>query len=430
MSCIDSASVSDLTETDPGTGAARPASLSTGALLEEIPELAGLDPADPYPDYSKILGPPILVADGSAAVITRFETCSQLLRDQNVSSSRETSPVFRGMSSSFFNVLDPPEHTRIRGMVSRAFTPRSVELLRPWLEGKVGDLLDQAGDEPYDVVGGLAYPLPLVAICQLLDIPDQDRDRVMGWSMPITFGADLLVGRRSRDEQRAYRGALRAFRLYLQDLIERRASAPGDDLISTLATPDQHGDRLGTREIITTAMGLLIAGHETTVSTIAHGVLAMTRAPELVEAVAEDEQFAESFVEEVLRYDTPVQATLRVAKVGMRLDGVRIKAGCALLLLLGAANRDPRQFSEPDTFDVERTNNRTHLGFGAGPHFCVGASLGRLESVLALRTFAGRVREPRVAPGGAVYAKSMMLRTLSSLTLEPIRASTLRSTST
>ena len=402
-----------------GGQATAAASMSTGALLAEVPGLRGLDPADPYPQYASILGPPVVLAGGNAAVITRYATCAQLLRDQTISSRRETSPVFRGMSSSFFNVLDPPEHTRIRGMVSKSFTPRSVEQLRPWLEAKVSELLGDAELDGFDVVGGLAYPLPLEAICQLLDIPAGDRHKVMAWSAPITFGADLLAGRRSRDDQRAYRAGLRDFRLYLQELIEEREGKPGHDLLSRLARPDENGDRLGNREIITTAMGLLIAGHETTVSTIAHGALAMAREPVLAERVASDDAFVDALVDEVLRFDTPVQATLRVATQDMSLDGVDVPAGCALLLLLGAANRDPDQFSDPDTFDVDRTNNRTHLSFGAGPHFCVGAALGRLEAVLALRELARRLPRPQVVSGGTVYAKSMMLRTLTRLELRP-----------
>jgi cytochrome P450 len=395
------------------------AALSTGALFDEIPALRHLDPADPYVAYREIAGEPLVVAGGDVVILTRWADCNYVLRHPDVSLRRNVTPAFRGLTSSFMNVLDPPEHTRIRSIVNKAFTPRSVELLKPWLQDQVHELLDASADAtPFDVIEGLAYPLPLNAICQLLGVPIEDRRMIMGWSRPITIGADLLGGRRSREDQSLYRSTLRSFRLYTRELVEERRRSPGGDLLSRLIFTEVMGDRLTDREVMTTVMGLLITGHETTVSLIGHGAIALARHPALREHVAVDEAFADLFVEELLRYDSPVQATLRVAARDLSIGGVDIRAGSAILALLGAANRDLDQFSEADTFDVHRSNNRSHLAFGGGPHYCVGAPLGRLEARIAVGAMAGRWVNPRVRLQGVSYDKSVMLRTQSRLELD------------
>src|SRR3954451_25185281 len=237
------------------------AALSTGPLFDEIRPLRELDPADPYDGYRKILGEPLVVAGGDVVILTRWADCNHILRHPDVSLRRNATPAFRGLSSSFMNVLDPPEHTRIRSIVNKAFTPRSVELLKPWLQDQVDELLDAGyAAPPFDVIDGLAYPLPLNAICELLGVPAEDRRMVMGWSRPITYGADLLAGRRPRDVQLLYRSTIREFRLWTDALVEQRRRAPGADLLSRLIFTEVLGDRLTPREVNTTVMGLLITG--------------------------------------------------------------------------------------------------------------------------------------------------------------------------
>lgn len=402
----------------PARAVAPTATLSTGALFDEIPALRDLDPADPYPAYAEIFGPPIVVAGGAAAVVTRHATCAQLLRHGDVSARRDASPVFRGFTSSDFSIMDPPEHTRIRRVVNRVFTARSIQLLEPWLRRRVDELLDEVDGRGFDVIEELAYPLPLEVICQLLGVPDEHRAQVMEWSKPIAVGVDLLGGRRSREEQRAYRSTVRDFRRLLEALTDARRESPQDDLLSRLSAPDDSGDVLTRREVLNTASNLLIAGHETTVSLIGHGVVALVENPHLREGVARDLEAAQAFVEEVLRFESPIQAQLRVARTDMTLDGVEIRAGCALLLMLGAANRDPDQFPRPARFDPSRPSNRTHLAFGAGVHFCVGAPLARMEGRLALSAIASRAVNPRLRAGGLTYAPRLMLRTPDQLLLD------------
>ncbi len=395
------------------SGSPQTAVISTGALFDEIPALANLDPADPYAAYAQLFGAPLVAAGGSVVVVTRYHECYELLRHPHVMNRRDTSPAFRGLTASFMHMMDPPEHTRIRSIVNKALTRRSVEALKPWLEREVHRLLDRPPSAVgrYDVITELAYPLPLNAICQMLDVPMADRGAITGWSRSITYGSDLLAGRRSTIDQHEFRTAIGAFRRYIQKLTEERRRAPKDDLLSRLILAEETGDRLTDREITWTAIGLLVTGHETTVSLIAHGAIALSRHPEMVDRVATDEDFADAFIEEILRYDSPVQAAVRIAAEDLRVDTVDVRADSALLLILGAANRDPDQFADPDSFDVDRRNNRTHLAFGGGPHFCPGAALSRLETRLALMALAQRFVNPRLDADGVRYRKGTMMRT-------------------
>jgi cytochrome P450 len=393
------------------TSPSRTAAIPTGALIDEIPALRNLDPADPYSAYRAIFGEPLVVAGGDVVILTRYADCNEILRHPDVTMRRSAATAFRGLQSSFLHNLDPPEHTRIRRVANKAFSPRSVEQLRPWLEDQVHALLDAAPAAPFDVIAGLAYPLPLNAICEMFGLPVEDRPKITTWSRCISKNFDFLAGRRSRDEQLLLRSAFLDFRRYLRDAVEQRRQSPGDDLLSRLMRADDTGDRLSEKDIVWTALGLLVTGHETTVSTVGHGAVALVDHPEWRDSVARDDAFADSFVEEVLRYDSPVQTTLRVAARDLSIGGVDVHAGAVILVLLGAANRDPDQFRDPDTFDVHRANNRTHLAFGGGPHYCVGATLGRLETRIAMVALATRLLNPRGRPGGVHYDTGILTRT-------------------
>lgn len=403
------------------TGARVPAtaSLASGALFESVPALAELNAADPYPAYESLYGAPVEAAGGDVVIVTRFAECVQLLRHPDVTSERQGSPAFRGVPSSNLNLMDPPEHTRIRGLVSDAFTPRSIEALRTWLEDLVHDLLDRADtSEFFDVVPGLAYPLPVYAICQLLNVPAEDRDMLMGWSKAITPGVDLLAGRRSREQQSAYRLGMTSFRHYINELAERRRAAPGDDLLTRLIMSAHTGDELTRREISANAINLLIAGHETTVGLIGAGAITLVQRPDLRDRLAADPALAEAFVEEVLRYHSPVQGVVRMAAKDLIIGGVSVRAGTALLLILAAANRDPEQFEDPNEFRIDRPNNRTHMAFAIGRHFCLGAPLARLEGRIALSAMAARLVNPRVRPDGISFGSGIMLRSPSRLEID------------
>lgn len=394
------------------TEPARSGTLAMGSIFEQVPALAGLDPADPYAVYDTIFGDPFLVEQGDVAVVTRYSQCFELLRHPKVMSSQRNSTAFRGLNSSLMHSLDPPEHTRIRSVVNKALTRRSVDALAPWLLNEVHSLIDAAAGGPtFDVIGGLAYPLPLNTICQMLGFPLADRELIVEWGRPISYGIDVLAGRRSREEQKANRTAGRDFRRYIEKLIEERRREPGDDLLSRLVFAEQTiGEPLTDREIAHAAMLLLIAGHETTVSTVAHGAMALADHPELAAQVAADPNVAEAFVDEVLRFYSPLQVIWRVAAEDLTVGPLEVPAGAALVLLLGAANRDGDQFEEPNRFDIFRSNNRTHIDFGGGHHFCPGASLGKLEARLALSALAGRLVNPRLDASTVTYRKGVMMR--------------------
>ena len=385
--------------------------------------------ADPYPLYAQVRDTgPIPVADGLVTVFARYGDCEAVLRHPEARSDRRRSVLFSRAAGSPgavpwveqtppFLFLDPPDHTRLRRLVSQAFTARRVERLRPSIERLVADLLDAAGDE-FEVVEGLAYPLPLTVIADLLGVPREDTPRLREWSVVLTRALDpslALTGRPA--EGLAERvAAMNEFREYFSALTELRRREPRDDLLSALVAAEEGGDRLSLEELLTTCVLLLVAGHETTVNLIANGVLALVRHPEQFALLAADPAAAPAVVEEVLRYDPPVQLTARVAGSDLTVGGVELAPGTLALLLLAAAGRDPAVNPDPDRFDVRRPSPR-HLAFGHGIHFCLGVPLARLEAQIALAEFARRFPAATPAVGELRYRDAVTLRGLAELTV-------------
>jgi cytochrome P450 len=384
--------------------------------------------AEPYPLYESVRrAGPLRLADGLVTVFARYEDCAAVLRHPEARSDRRGSAIFSRATSAGegavpwvestppFLFLDPPDHTRLRRLVSQAFTARRVERLRPSVERLVGELLDQAGEE-FEVVEGLAYPLPLAVIADLLGVPREDTPRLREWSVVLTRALDpslALTGRpREGIEQRV--AAMNEFRDYFSDLTERRRREPQDDLLSAMVAAEDGGDRLSVEELLTTCVLLLVAGHETTVNLIANGVLALVRHPEQLASLSGDPGLAPGVVEEVLRYDPPVQLTARVAGSELGVAGAEVPPGSLALLLLAAAGRDPAANADPDRFDIRRESPR-HLSFGHGIHFCLGAPLARLEAQIALREFARRFPEARLAEEELRYRDAVTLRGLVEL---------------
>jgi cytochrome P450 len=395
------------------------------------PDLLSLfDPsvrADPYPLYEQVRAvSPVPVAGGLVTVFAGFDDCEAVLRHPEARSDRRRSAVFARVAASPgglpwgeqkppFLFLDPPDHTRLRRLVSQAFTARRVERLRPAVRELVTELLEAAGEEP-EIVEDLAYPLPLTVIADLLGVPREDAPRLREWSVVLTRALDpsiALTGRPPEGiEQRV--AVMEEFRGYFTELTDRRRREPRDDLLSALVAAEDQGDRLSTEELLTTCVLLLVAGHETTVNLIANGVLALVRHPEQLALLAADPELAPGTVEEVLRYDPPVQLTARVAGEDLAVGGVRLEPGSLALLLLAAAGRDPAANPDPDTFDIRRPSPR-HVAFGHGIHFCLGAPLARLEAQLALAEFARRFPAGRLADEEVRYRDTITLRGLAEL---------------
>jgi cytochrome P450 len=388
-----------------------------------------LDPAqrpDPYPVYRQLLeGGPLQMPENNLHVFSSFADCDEVLRHPASCSDRLKSTAAqraiaageqpRPFGTPGFLFLDPPDHTRLRRLVSKAFSPKVVKALEPDIATMVNGLLDKVADAgEFEVIADLAYPLPVAVICRLLGVPIEDEPKFSWASALLGQGLDPFIaftGQAHGFEDRLKAGLW--LRDYLRDLLERRRAHPADDLISGLIAVEESGDQLTEEEIVATCNLLLIAGHETTVNLIANAVLAMLRHREHWAALGEDPQLAPGIVEETLRYDPPVQLVGRVAGEDMAIGESRIPKGDTMMLLLAAAQRDPAGIERPDEFDPGRESIR-HLAFGKGPHFCLGAPLARMEAAVALSAVTRRFPNARLA-GEPVYKPNVTLRGMASL---------------
>ena len=389
-----------------------------------------LDPAgraDPYPVFRQIReAGPLRVPDFNLTVFSSFQACDDVLRHPFSASDSAKStaaqrrlaladePTAAGEASFLF--LDPPDHTRLRKLVSKAFAPKVVKALEPQITVLVDAMLDAVAEKGrFEVLDDLAHPLPVAVICRLLGVPLEDEPE---FSRASSLSAQTLdpfmtfTGKPPEDRQSQLQAG-RWLREYLRDLIERRRTDPGDDLMSGLIHVEESGDQLTVDEVVATCTLLLVAGHETTVNLIANAILAMLRHPEEWARLAEDASRVSAVVEETLRHDPPVQLMGRIAADAMTIGETSIAKGDTMMLLLAAAHRDPAAFDRPDEFSPDRESIR-HLGFGKGPHFCLGAPLARLEAAIALSTVTARFPRARLA-GEPEYKANVTLRGMSTL---------------
>lgn len=384
--------------------------------------------ADPYPVYRQFLeAGPLQFPDANVHVFSKFADCGEILRHPASCSDRLKSTIAqreivagapaRPFGPPGFLFLDPPDHTRLRKLVSKAFSPKVVKALEADVIGLVDELLDRVAEKGrFDVVADLAYPLPVAVICRLLGVPLEDEPQFSSASALLAQGLDPFVTF-TGEVPDGYQDRMRAgrwLRDYLRGLVDRRRSSPADDLISLLIAVEESGDQLDEEEIVATCNLLLIAGHETTVNLIGNAVLAMLRRPRHWRALGDDASKAPAIIEETLRYDPPVQLVGRIAGEDMTVaGGIEVPKGDSLMLLLASAHRDPAVTARPDEFDPDRASIR-HLAFGHGPHFCLGAPLARLEAAVALSAFAKRF--PNTAlDGDPVYKPNVTLRGMARL---------------
>ncbi len=387
------------------------------------------DISDPYPKFAHLRETnPVWNPAEHVYVVSRQDDAASILRDPNFGHGEpEQLRILRKLRESnggikfetaempirSFLGLNPPDHTRLRGLVSRAFTPTRINSLAPQIEKITEDLLDNipSGTE-INLIEKFASPLPVIVISDLLGIPVSDRDQLVSWSHAMARGLDpaflLPPGVTTRQLQ-----AREEFANYLSGLIAERRKRPGEDLLSALVSVRDSRDVLSEEELIATSILLLVAGHETTTNLLGNGSNALMRHPDQLNLLRQDTALTERAVEEFLRYDSPVQLTARIALENAAINNHKIEKGSMVLILIGAANRDPRTYRNPDQLDITREITR-HLAFGQGIHFCLGAPLARLEAQIAFKALLRRF--DTITPAGdALWKENTVLRGIAKL---------------
>ena len=316
-------------------------------------------------------------------------------------------------------MIDPPDHTRLRGLVNKAFTPGVVENMRALVQQLVNEMLDRVQDQHrMDVVADLANPLPAIVIAEMLGVPGTDQQQFKAWSDDIAMALSALDGARSKEELLAlYEIGQKSFlslSAYFSEKVAAMRRKPQENLLSALVQAEEQGDRLSEDELFANCVLLMLAGHETTTNLVGNGVLALLRNPDEHKKLNDKPELIGSAVEELLRYDCPVQKMARVALADITVHGKEIKQGALVCFSFGAANRDPEQFATPQKLDLARQPNR-HLAFGHGLHYCVGAALARLEGQIAIGTIFRRLPSLRMDTEQLEWQRSFTLRGLKAL---------------
>ena len=373
------------------------------------PAWHGADPGDPeylydpHPALKRLREehPVNLTPEGDWR-LTRYRDVHRLLHDAPAG-MRTSSGRLPGQSeedavlnpATFMLLQDPPAHTRLRRLVSKAFTPRAVESWRPRVEAITGQLLDAVADRgSMDLIADLALPVPSTLICELMGIPVSDRDAFTSWTTDATHGLATSRNKATPEVQQRVAAAGIGLAGYFNRLFEQRRGAPGDDLLSVLIAAEEAGDRLSEAELLSQSIGLLIAGFETTIGLIGNGLTELIRHPGEIAKLRERPELIESAVEECLRFAGPIAMTVRVLRDDAEFGGITIGRDSQVFAVLAAANRDPEQFEDPERFDIERYARSprapAHLSFGGGTHHCLGAHLARMESQVAIGALVQR----------------------------------------
>ena len=315
--------------------------------------------------------------------------------------------------------LDPPDHKRLRALVNKAFTPKAVNALEPHIRSILGRLLDDIDDPGgFDLMDAVARPLPVIVIAEMLGVPPEDRAQFKTWSDQRARVLEPVISPRERE---IAEDAGRAFDAYFKPIIKERRAAPQDDIVSALAKAEEEGDRLTERETLNMLRLLLIAGNETTTNLIGNGVLALLRNPDQLQRLRDDPSLIPSAVDELLRFDSPVQTDFRRVLEDCEVNGFPLKLRENIVVLLGAANRDPDVFDRPDELDVGR-GDRSHLSFGRGIHHCLGAPLARLEGRIVLEMLLERFSQISLLSEQPRFRNSIVLRGLESLPVRCVEA--------
>jgi cytochrome P450 len=382
--------------------------------------------ADPYPLYARLRETPVIREDDGTYIVSTYAEIRGLLHDPRLSSNdlpkskhartgnplRDfiVNPVKDWIIDAHLPLIfrDPPDHTILRRLVLVHFTPERIQAISGRVEAIIEGLIGKMrGREEIDLVDGFSYPLPVTVICELLGIPPSDEPKVQGWTRTFARVLDPDLGEEDRLKSVA---DFEEVTLYVSALVKEKRKRPAGDVLSGLATyRDKKLGRMGKYDLIANAALLLVAGHETTVNLISSGMLTLLRHPEWLERLRQDPALAPRVVDELLRFEPPVQFRTRKTLVEIDIAGTAIPAGAPLVLLIAAGNRDPARFANPDRFDPDRADNQ-HLSFGAGPHYCLGAPLATLEGEAALVAFAKKLVDPRLLEDPPPYRPGASLR--------------------
>ena len=404
--------------------------------MAQTPRVDLFDPtfkANPYPTYAELRsGAPVYRAelpDGRGVwLVTRYDDVVAVLKDERFAKDWRSAmtpeqlaqipPIPEVMRPLSENMLDkdPPDHERLRRLVSKAFTPRLIERMRPRVQEIADTLLDAVEDkEGMDLIDDYAFPLPITVIAELLGVPVEDRNRFREWSNAAVSGDTT-----QEYVEKILLPHMQAFIDYLRALFEEKRENPKDDLISALVLAEEAGDKLSEDELLAMVFLLLVAGHETTVNLIGNGTLALLQNPDQLQKLKDDPSLIKPAIEELLRYDGPVEtSTERFAREDVAIGDTVIPKGEMVMVVIAAADHDPARFPEPDTLDIARADNK-HLAFGKGIHHCLGAPLARMEGQIALGTLLRRMPDLRLkgSPESLTWRPGMVLRGLKGLPVE------------
>jgi len=390
--------------------------------------------ADPYPFYDALRSTePVHVSPFGFTVLSRYDDVvttlrsNEFSRDVEASAAPPTDPqrlalrqrrqarLASGQVAKTILSLDPPDHTRLRRLASLAFTPTAIERLRPRVQQLVDDVLDRAAERgSIELVDELAFPVPFQVISDLLDMPTERADELRVWSQQLTAALEPTA---TLEEVEASGEAGDRMGEYLSEIVEQRRRAPGDDLLSALIQAEEAGDRLSPLELLSFVTLLYVAGHETTVNLIGNGTLALLRNRDELRRWRDDPTLGHQAVDELLRFDGPVQLTVRIPLVPVRFGDITVEAGSSVMTLLGSANHDPAMFDDPHRLRLDRPNANRHLAFSSGIHYCLGASLARLEADVAIGSLIRRFEtiELTAEPG---WRDRLTIRGVDRLSLE------------
>ena len=385
---------------------------------------------DPYPIYRALReASPVAYIDSlKSYVVTRYEDCTKILKDINFGKQQmtlnthdiemqflaENRDKYPQTEERSMLTLDPPDHTRLRSLVSRAFTPRMIESLKPFVRSITSGIIEKNAAGPFDVVSSIAAPIPAYVIAKMMGVPDQDRDNFKKMSDDVILSLDPSKGK--EDLMKSIK-AYYELASYFNRLIELKAKEPGDDLTSSLIKIRDTGGKLSHSELLSMCILLLVAGHETTTNLIGNGFYTLLRHREQMDILKNDSSALKNGIEEMLRYESPVQMTSRSASENVNIGDIEINKGRRIITLLGSANRDPAANDDPDAFNVERKNIK-HLSFSEGIHFCLGAPLARMEAEVVFDLLLLKYPDARIA-AEPKWKENITMRGLESLVIKP-----------